>query len=188
MLGTNYICSVLLKTNLVQILHTYTIEKNMAFTSASWGKCQPFKYDNLSAEAYFIYTFYHSYQYYHVAVNKIKNMGGVPILCIRNPNDIGSKRFVLDWIAESQIHYFNFLEFVRNDFARFCIKIIRMRYQLMDQGKETLFRNIQNTGRWHYSALGSRRGSFVLLGSYVLIRFPSCYELPIFFRFAIAYL
>ena len=89
MLGTNYICSVLLKTNLVQILHTYTIEKNMAFTSASWGKCQPFKYNNLSVEAYFIYTFYYSYQYYNVAVNKINNMGGVPILCIQNPNDIG---------------------------------------------------------------------------------------------------
>ena len=47
-------------------------------------------------------------------------------------------------------------------------------------GKGTLFINIQNTGRWHYSVLGSRRGSYVLMGSYVLvgsyvlIRLPSC--------------
>jgi hypothetical protein len=38
------------------------------------------------------------------------------------------------------------------------------------QGSGTLFRNILNTGRWHHSALGSRRGSYVLFGSYLLIR------------------
>ena len=27
----------------------------------------------------------------------------------------------------------------------------------LTQGKGTLFRNIQNTGRWNYSVLGSRR-------------------------------
>ena len=32
----------------------------------------------------------------------------------------------------------------------------------ISQGKGTLFRNIQNTGRWHYFA-------YVLVGSYVLI-------------------
>ena len=41
------------------------------------------------------------------------------------------------------------------------------------QGKGTLFRNIKNTGRWHYSALDSRRGSYALVGSYILIGFPS---------------
>ena len=40
------------------------------------------------------------------------------------------------------------------------------------QGKEI----IQNTGRWHYSALGSRQCSYVLVGSYVLIRLPSFVE------------
>ena len=38
---------------------------------------------------------------------------------------------------------------------------------LFIKNKGILFRNIPNTGRWHYSALGSR------LGSYVLIRLPS---------------
>ena len=41
------------------------------------------------------------------------------------------------------------------------------------QGKGTLFRNIQSTGRGHYSALGSRQGSYVLVGFYVLILLPS---------------
>ena len=42
------------------------------------------------------------------------------------------------------------------------------------QGKGTLFRNIQITGRWHYSALGSRRGSYVLVCSHdFLTRLPS---------------
>ena len=48
------------------------------------------------------------------------------------------------------------------------------------QGKGTLFRNIQKTGRWHYSALGSRQGSNVLVGSYVLICLPSWLYLSIY--------
>ena len=35
------------------------------------------------------------------------------------------------------------------------------------QGKGTLFRNIQNTGRLYYSVLGSRRGFYILVGSYL---------------------
>ena len=46
---------------------------------------------------------------------------------------------------------------------------LKQRKHIYSQGKGTLFRNIQNTGRWHYSALGSSRGSYVLVGSYVLI-------------------
>ena len=44
------------------------------------------------------------------------------------------------------------------------------------QGMETLFRNIQNTGIRHYSALSSRRGSYVLVGSYLLILLLSWVE------------
>ena len=31
----------------------------------------------------------------------------------------------------------------------------------------------QNTGRLHFSALGSRRGSYALMGTYILICLPS---------------
>ena len=55
------------------------------------------------------------------------------------------------------------------------------------QGKGILFRNIKNTGRWHYSALGSRRGSYVLVGSYVLIRLPSRRNVFGFFTSEIVY-
>ena len=42
------------------------------------------------------------------------------------------------------------------------------------QGKETLLRNIPNTGRWNYSASRSRLVPICWLGSYVLIFLPSC--------------
>ena len=47
-------------------------------------------------------------------------------------------------------------------------------WRTCDQGKETLFRNIQNTGRWNYSAFGSRQVPTYWLGSYVLILLHSC--------------
>ena len=40
--------------------------------------------------------------------------------------------------------------------------------------KGNTFRKIQNTGRWNYSALGSRQVSIYWLGSYNLILLPSC--------------
>ena len=39
----------------------------------------------------------------------------------------------------------------------------------INRGKGTLFRNIQNTGRWYFSALGSRRGSYILHGGYLCL-------------------
>ena len=39
-------------------------------------------------------------------------------------------------------------------------------------GKGSWLSHIQNTGRWNYSALASRRDSIYLLGFYVLIIFP----------------
>ena len=41
-----------------------------------------------------------------------------------------------------------------------------------EQRKGTLFRNIQNTGRCNYTALGSREVPIYWLGSYVLIFLP----------------
>ena len=41
------------------------------------------------------------------------------------------------------------------------------------QGNGKLFRNIQNSGGWNYSALGSRQVPIYWLGSYVLIFLPS---------------
>jgi hypothetical protein len=47
------------------------------------------------------------------------------------------------------------------------------------QGKETLFRNIHNTGSWNYSALDSRLVIIYLqFGSYVLIFLP-CWFNPV---------
>ena len=43
-----------------------------------------------------------------------------------------------------------------------------------EQGKGTLSRKLQNTGRWKYSALDSRQVSIYWLCSYVLIFLPSC--------------
>ena len=51
------------------------------------------------------------------------------------------------------------------------------------QGKGTLFRNIQNTGWWHYSALGSRRGYYVLVGFNLLIRLPSYIYFHLFLQY-----
>ena len=55
---------------------------------------------------------------------------------------------------------------------------------IVDQRKGTHLRNIQNTGRWHYSALGSRRGSYILVGSYVLLIYvslPDCQLLIVYY-------
>ena len=40
-----------------------------------------------------------------------------------------------------------------------------------DQGKGTLFRNIQDTGRLNYSASGSRQTGSYLLDGFLLIKF-----------------
>ena len=62
---------------------------------------------------------------------------------------------------------------VQNHLLNLCSSALNSQRSLCSQKAvkgNTLFNNIQSTGRWHYSVLGSRRGSYLLVGSYHLIR------------------
>ena len=92
------------------------------------------------------------------------------------------------WMQESKLSHtkkFEIHDAMINKMLRLvfrCKEIASHLYPSLElcilQWKGTLFRNIQNTGRWNYSDLGSRQVPIYWLGSYFLIFLPSCVSCP----------